>query len=387
MVKRFWKPLLLVLLAVVAGGALLAFLNLRPLPVRVVEVEHDAPVQVFGLGTVEARIRSRIGFEVGGALVELHADHGDRVAQGDVLARLRSAEQEARLAKAGAGLSNAEAAVERAEAGVLRARTVLAQRESAHQRNQALLKRDMVSSEVAEEAQLERDTAAAELAVAQAEVEVARAALEDARAQHVLERALLDHYTLRAPYGALVVARHKELGAVLTPGEPLITLIDPQTIWGLAYIDEARAGAIREGQPAVVRLRSMPRQALPARVVRIDIESDRVNEERRVYVACEQCPERFFLGEQLEVLITADRLTDALLVPENAVDGFDGTEGMVWTVEDGRLRRRRVDFGQQTLDGRLEIVAGLPEGARVVAELRDGLREGRAVRTGEEDTR
>jgi HlyD family secretion protein len=387
MIRRLWKPLLFILLTVVAGGALLAFLNLRPLPVRVVEVEHDVPVQVFGLGTVEARIRSQIGFEVGGALAELHADHGDRVAQGDVLARLHSTEQEARVAKARAGLSNAEAYIQRAEAGVERARAVLAQREASHRRNQSLLQRDMVSSEVAEEAQLARDNAMAELAVARADVDVARAALESARAQYALDSVLLDYYTLRAPYGATVVARHKETGSVLAPGEPLFTLIDPQTVWGLAYIDEARAMAIREGQPAVVRLRSMPRQPLPAHVVRIDIESDRVNEERRVYVACDQCPERFFLGEQLEVLITTDRLTDALLVPEIAISGFDGTEGTVWTVEDDRLHRRRVSFGQQTLDGRLEIVAGLPEGALVVGELRDGLREGRTVRIGPEDTR
>src|SRR3546814_2000313 len=79
---------------------------MRPLPVEVVRTTDRVPVEVFGLGTVEARILSRVGFEVGAALVELTADHGDRVKQGEVLARLHSGEQEARVAKAKAGLVN-----------------------------------------------------------------------------------------------------------------------------------------------------------------------------------------------------------------------------------------------------------------------------------------
>ena len=377
--KRRWKILLSVLALLAVGASLVGFFYLRPLSVSVAQPERGVPIQVFGLGTVEARIRSQIGFEVGGALVGLTADQGERVAKGALLARLHSAEQEARVAKAKAGLSSAEAALKKADAGVEKARAVLAQHESSHRRNQSLLQKNMVSSELAEEAQLARDAAAAELSVALAEVDVAQAAFNDAKAQYRLEQVLLEHYTLRAPYAAIVVTRHKELGAVLGPGEPLFTLVDPDTVWALAYVDEAEAGGIQLGQPAEVRLRSLPRQPLPAQVVRIDIESDRVSEERRVYVACHQCPPRFYLGEQTEVLITTGQLTEALLVPEIAVTGFTGTEGTVWTVEAGRLATRRVGFGQKTLDGRLEITAGLPADARVVTALRDGLREGRAA--------
>lgn len=70
-------------------------------------------------------------------------------------------------------------------------------------------------------------------------------------------------------------------------------------------------------------------------------------------------------------------LERALLVPEVAILGFDGTHGTVWTVEDGVLHRRPVTFGERTLDSRLEITQGLVDGARVVSVLRPGLREGR----------
>src|SRR3546814_18427644 len=110
---------------------------MRPLPVEVVRTTDRVPVEVFGLGTVEARILSRVGFEVGAALVELTADHGDRVKQGEVLARLHSGEQEARVAKAKAGMVNAEAVVRMAAAAGGQARRVLAQKRKAHTRQQA----------------------------------------------------------------------------------------------------------------------------------------------------------------------------------------------------------------------------------------------------------
>lgn len=382
--KRIVRYLLALMGIGAAGVAVFLLILMHPLPVEVARPAEVVPVQVFGLGTVEARILSRIGFEVGGALVELNADHGDRVSQGDVLARLHNGEQQARVARAKAGVANAEAAVKMAEAAVGKARAVLAQKKLTNERKQTLLSRQTVSVESAEESQMEVDVAAAELAVAASDVDVAKAALEDARAQYQLETVLLDHHVLKAPYDAIVVERHKELGSVLAPGEALFTLVAPETVWALAYVDEARAGGIRVGQPTEVRLRSLPRQTFEGHVTRIAIESDRVSEERRIYIACDRCPEKFHLGEQAEIFIRTAVLDKALLVPETAVESFDGTNGVVWSVEDGELRRREVTFGNRTLDSRLEITGDLPDGAQVVTVLRPGLREGRAAKVTEE---
>lgn len=172
---------------------------------------------------------------------------------------------------------------------------------------------------------------------------------------------------------------------MVNPGEAVFTLVDPSTVWILAYIDETRAGHIQVGQNAKVTLRSLPEKRFGGRVARIEIESDRVNEERRVYVTCTDCPEEFHLGEQAEVVIGVARLEHANLVPQAAVVGLQGKHGIVWTVESGRLAQRPVMFGQRTLDGRLEIVDGVPNGALVVVRLESGLRVGRSatVRQGE----
>ena len=123
----------------------------------------------------------------------------------------------------------------------------------------------------------------------------------------------------------------------------------------------------------------MPQQVFKAKVERIDIESDRVSEERRVYVKCVQCPATFHLGEQTEVFITVATLEQAILVPEADIRKFDGTTGEVWTVEDGKLRRRVLTFANRTEDSRLEVADGLPDSAQVVLGLPDTAREGRSV--------
>jgi len=374
-----WKIAIAAAGLAAAAAAAIWFYQTRTLTVAVVQPEADVAVRIFGLGTVDARVQSRIGFKVAGTITELHADHGDYVTAGQLLARIDAAEQKARVAKSRAQVHSAEAAVRVAEAVARKAAAVANQREKVSERRQALFARQSVSQEAAEDAQLNEGIAKADMLVTASEVEAAKARLDDARAQNEWESVILSQHELRAPFDAVVVSRNKELGAVLVAGETLFTLVDPQTVWMLAYVDESRAGEIEVGQPVEIKLRSLPQQTFRGRVVRVGIESDRVNEERRVYVACENCPQAFFLGEQAEVRITTGVLKRALMLPETAIAQFDGSSGVIWSVEDGRLRRRTVRLGKRTLDGRIEVVAGLPDGAQVPAAVSTEFREDRAV--------
>jgi len=149
-----------------------------------------------------------------------------------------------------------------------------------------------------------------------------------------------------------------ELGAVVRAGDPVFTLIDPATIWIQAYVDEERAGQLALEQPGVIRLRSQPAGEFHGTIARIGLESDRVNEERRVWLTCTDCPAQMYLGEQAEVRILIGTRDSALMVPEVAVSGFDGHHGSVWTVQDGRLSRAALTFGARDDRGRIEVTGG-----------------------------
>jgi HlyD family secretion protein len=377
--KRF--VILAILLAATGAIGLGAWaMFLRPVSVQVSQVERDVPVEVFGLGTVEARVTSKVGFKVSGVLVDLRADVGNRVAKGSVLARLDDREQSARVARTRAAIAQAEANVKRATASVEKARANYTNAKSISERRQKLVQTNSTSIESAETAQAVQDAALGDFNLASSEVEVARASINDAKAQQLQETATLDFHTLTVPYDAMVIARTKELGSALGAGEPVLTLIDPATVWVLAYIDESKAGEIRVGEPAAIVLRSQPGQRISGRVARIEPESDRVNEERRIAVAFGQIPAEFNLGEQAEVYITTVHLAQPLLVPEAAITGLGKNQGTVWTVEDGRLQQHAVTLGHRLLDGRFEITGGVPSGALVVSQLGNGLREGRAAK-------
>lgn len=375
--KAKWLAALLV--AACGLGAWVWTMRLQPLDLAVARDEQRVPVELFGLGTVEAHVVARFGFKQPGTLVELAVDHGDAVAEGAVLARIDSREQRARARKSQSGVASAEAAVLVAQAMASRSGVVHVQRQQANQRRQALLARGTISIEQAEEAQLTEATAKADLTVAEAEVVAARARLDDARAQHAFEDAVLNQHELRAPFAGVVIARAKELGAVAGAGETIFTLVDPATYWILAYLDEARTGAVALAQPARIRLRSQPGREFTGRVVRIGLEADRVNEERRVHVKCEDCPANgYVLGEQAEVIIRTGEMERATLVPETAIDGLTHGRGGVWVIAGGKLVRRELTFGRRTLDGRHEVL-DLAAGEQIVTERHPRIHPGRAA--------
>jgi HlyD family secretion protein len=349
-------------------GLAAAYLMSRPVEVTVAQVSTNVPIQVFGLGTVEAQTLSKIGFETAGTLVELKVDQGDTVKAGALLARLQSREQEARVVQARAAIIQANAGVEQAQSTVEKALVVFKQKLDINARRQQLVQSGAVSREAAADTQAAADIANAELSQAQSAVGVARANLEQAAAALAFEDAKQAKYTLHAPFDGLIMARHKELGSALNPNESVFTLVDPATIWALVYVDETRAGQVEVGQPAIVTRRSAPNLKMEANVVRIDIESDRVNEERRVYLRCTSNNLTFHVGEQAEALITIATLPRARLVRLNSLASIRGREATAWIVENGYLRTQDVTIGSRTLDGRIEIVGGVPDGAEVADE-------------------
>lgn len=378
--RRSWILGIAAAIAVAGAGAYVA---VRPVAVRGVAPEADVALRVYGLGTVEARILSRVGVEVGAALVKLSADAGDRVARGQEIAALSPVVQEARLARARAAVVANGAALAKAEAAAERTRAVLAQQQANNRRQQELVRQNVTSSQRAEEAQRDENVARADLAVAEAEIAVVRSQRADAEAAVRQEEALLSQYRLTAPYDATVVARHVEAGTVVKAGDPIFTLADMATVWIQAYFDEERAGQLAPGQPATIRLRSRPQAEFRGSVARIGLESDRVNEERRVWIACADCPTEMYLGEQADVRVLTGRRPAAVMVPETAIAGFDGRGGRVWIVRDGRLARVELAFGARDDRGRVEVTGGLPDGATVVADPPGSLREGGKARIGD----
>lgn len=350
------------------------------IPVRVATPERNVEVRVFGIGTVEAQVVSKVGFQVGGKVVATPVDQGDFVKAGALLARLDDEAQRAKLRKSEAAQRQAAANLAKIVAQRERAEIAYQQKKNVSLRRQTLATRGTVSTETAEDAQAAEDIAQGDVKIIEADARVAAVLQEDAEAQRQIDAVVLAQHALVAPFDARVIARHKELGSIAAAGEAVFTLVAPESIWIRAYVDEALAGGLSIGQPAHVRLRSEPERQVAGEIVRIDQENDRVTEERRVYVRCRECSPQHqlrFLGEQAEVEIVKTAVPEGVFVPLRRIEGYDGRSGTVWTLRDGRLAKERVQLGARLLDGRVEVKAA--SGAVVIDE-RSDLREGRAAR-------
>ena len=353
----------------------------REIPVRLVGPAQNVEVRVFGIGTIEAQIVSKVGFQVAGKVVAVGADQGDLVKAGAMLAKLDDEAQQAKVRKSEAALRQSAANLAKTQAQRERAEVVYQQKKSVNSRRQSLASRGSTSQEAAEDAQAAEDIALGDARVIEADTKVATVQQDDANSQRQLDVVVLRQHELKAPFNARVITRHKEIGSIVSIGETVFTLIAPESIWIKAYVDEALAGGLAIGQAAFVRLRSEPSTVYETEIVRIDQENDRLTEERRVYVRCRACNPQHqlrFLGEQAEIEIVKTIIPEGVFVPLKFVEGYDGRSGTVWTLRDGRLAKRRVAMGERLLDGRIQITEAID--GQIVADDRTGLRDGRKAR-------
>ena len=95
------------------------------------------------------------------------------------------------------------------------------------------------------------------------ELAVTRADLVQAEQKLQLSRINLDYTTLLAPKSGVVLVRQAELGEVVAPNTPVVTLGDLDHVWLRAYISETDLGRIRLGQPAIVSTDTYPGKTYP----------------------------------------------------------------------------------------------------------------------------
>jgi HlyD family secretion protein len=98
------------------------------------------------------------------------------------------------------------------------------------------------------------------------DIAVARANVQQARANLGLSKVNLDYTSLRAPSAGVITVRQAELGEVVVPGTPIVTLADLDHIWLRAYIAETDLGRIRWGQDATITTDTYPGKQYHGRI-------------------------------------------------------------------------------------------------------------------------
>ena len=326
---------------------------LAPVAVTVATVEQRAITPaLFGIGTVEARTTYRVGPTLAGRVLRLSAQVGERVTAGQVLGEMdgvdldeRQRAQAAAVQRAQAALKDAQARQQHAQAQATRYAELLAVRAT--------------SEEIASARQQDLRAADAALAGSQAEVERLRA---EQSALHTQRSKL----RLLAPADALVTARLAEPGSTVVPGQAVVDLVDPSSLWVNVRFDQSSANGLRAGLPAQVLLRSATGAPLAAKVLRVEPLADAVTEETLAKVVLAALPEPLPpLGTLAEITITLPELPAAPTLPNAALRRVGGKMG-VWELTTDGLRFAPLVLGKANLDGQVQVQSGIQEGARIV---------------------
>ena len=364
-------------IGLLAASAALAGEAKAPMVSAVVPVESDLVERASITGTLVARDEVLVAPEIDGVRVaELLVEEGDRVAAGQVLARLshemldvQIVQNEASLARAEAALDQGRSQIDQAEASSEENRLSLA-------RAQALRLSGNATEVTIEQRASAARSADGRLAAARHGLAMAEADIKLAKAQRRELDLRLARTAVKAPVDGVISRRSARVGATASmSGEPLFRLIAHGLIELEGDVTETGLGDVGIGAPATVDVGGS--RPVHGRVRLVYPEIDRASRLGKVRVALDPDPSLRIGAFARGTLETARRR--GLAVPLSALLYGETGEASVLVVENGRVAERKVVTG--LAGGELvEVREGLHAGETVVARAGTFLRPGDAVR-------
>jgi RND family efflux transporter MFP subunit len=204
---------------------------------------HTRGIVLTGIVTTDEVIVSP---EIQGRLQELLVKEGDVVTNGELLALIQPQERQADVAFYAKNQQQSAAQVTQAEADLENARLVL-------QREETLYHQDVESEQAYDLARTTYDAA-------KARVDSLARQTQAAEAQQTKAAVQLGYTTIYSPRDGVVDTRSARQGEVLNPGQPIVTLIDPDDLWVRADVEETYIDRIHLGDKLAVTLPSGARR-------------------------------------------------------------------------------------------------------------------------------
>lgn len=313
-------------------------------------------VTLEAIGTARANEAVTVMSDVMGLVSEIHFAEGAQVGAGDVLVSFDHS------------ILAAELAVRRAEVEVRKAEVENARQ--AFARAERLMQTQNVSA-------ARYDELAAALKVVEAAVKSAQATVAAARAR-------LAKRQVTAPFSGQLGIRNVSVGALIEPGDPIVTLDDISVIKLDFQVPERSLTFLQPGQEITAASEAYPGRVFFGTVISLDSRVDPVTRAVTVRAVIDNADRALKPGMFLLVELGVATRHDAVIIPEEAVVA-NGTERYVFVVDSGTVRQSPVELGQRML-GEVEVVSGVAAGELVVVGGVQKVRDGAQVAAREQPT-
>ena len=351
-----------------AGGA--AALLLKPasaVPVRLVQASAVGGAAPSGSvldasGYVVARRQATVSSKVTGKVIAIHFEEGQKVAEGEVLARLDPSNLDAQAALGAAQVEQA-----RAQLAEIKVSLANAEREAARARD--LVGKKLIPQSVADSANTSVGQLQARLASAEQGVRVSQQQLG-------VTRINLDDTVVRAPFAGVITVKNAQPGEMISPLSAggagtrtgLGTLVDMNSLEVEVDVNENFLNKVKAGQKARTKLNAYPDWEIPSELIAVIPTADRSKATVKVRVGFTRAE-----GEAIDARILPDMgarvsfLADdapaptasaprRVLAPSEAVDG-----DAVFVVTGDTVKRQPIKTGA-TEGTQVTVIEGLSGG-------------------------
>ena len=297
--------------------------------------------QVDVVGTLRAQRRTEVSARIMARILEMKARAGDRVKEGDLLARLDDADLKANLERARQAKVEAEANLRNAEKD--------------HERVKKMLAEKVASDKEFDDADLRFKSAQAQ---AQQATETENAA-----------RTMLSYATIQAPLTGVVVEKLMDVGDTTQPGRPILTIYDPTALRLEAAVPEALSKDLKVGDKLKLTMEARDAQQknlLDGTIAEIVPQADAASRSVLVKVSLPADAPLQIEGTFGRLMIPG-RERIRICVAQSAVQPAGQLRFVdVVNPKDNTIERRQVKLGESSPYGRVEALSGLEPNETVV---------------------
>lgn len=367
--KRRWLIILIVLLVLaLLLGLSRSGRSTEVSTAKVVQAWPSAAIsQLTATGYVVPQKKAAIASKATGRMEWLGVREGSKVKEGEVIARLERAEQEAQLAQAVANVEAAKARLRQSEADAIEA-------ERSYRRSTELLAQGFIASSA-------HDNAISRTQQATAVVGAQRAAVKQAEAAVTQAKVALDNTYIRAPFSGVVLTKTANVGDVISPFNTsvdskgaVVSMADMETLEVETDVSESSLFKAKQGQACEIQLDALPDLRFLGTVNSVVPSVDRSKATVTFKIGFSERDPRVLPEMSAKVSFLSRPLSASERSPRLAVSPKAVQEGAVFVVREGKAHRTPVQTGQ-SLGELLEVRQGLKLDDTVVLDpgpLKDG---------------
>ncbi|HUF23856.1 MAG TPA: efflux RND transporter periplasmic adaptor subunit [Vicinamibacterales bacterium] len=298
--------------------------------------------------------------KVGGRLASVRVRIGDTVSEGQVIATIEDQEIRQQVRQAEAAYEVAQATIRQRQADLKFAQTSL-------DRSRSLFERQLLPKQTLDDADARYQAASAQLDLARAQNSQSGARLQELRLT-------LGNTVVRSPVTGFVGQRFLDVGGFASTNQPVFSVVDIRLVRLVANLVERDVKRVQAGTPAAVEVDAFPGETFTGRVGRIAPVFDPQTRTAQMEIEVPNPTGRLKPGMYARVSLRVGDKPDALTVPRNAIVERPGARG-VFVVDGQTARFRTVETGIENPE-RVEVVAGVREGERVVTTGAGALQDG-----------